>query len=196
MAAGKPSRGPDGRSGGQNRPRQEWHDPRQRVAADRMLQHEISDALESLADTLPDLVDYRLGRALLAVIEPCWTEHTSFQDEALFPILLRRHAGSDKLSVHVERFRREHVEIGSRHEEVIEQIELLITERIANTDAFGYLLRNVFDSRRRHMEAETAVLDPLLPNLLAPADRLALSEWSAARHKPPFPISLLLGIRD
>src|SRR3990170_3029661 len=124
-----PSRKGSGKSAAQGRavrpPRGGWPDARRRVGADRMLQLEICTALEGLADSLPHEVDLRLGQSLVCVLEPSWAEHVSFLNDALFPILMRRHDGSKEVLSDLERCRCEHVEISDRHSEVNEQIELL-----------------------------------------------------------------------
>jgi hypothetical protein len=173
-----------------------WPDPRRRVAADRMLQLEICTALEGLADSLPNEIDLRLGQSLVCVLEPSWTEHVSFQHDALFPILMRRHDGSKHVLDDLERCRREHEEISDRHNEVNEQIELLIGGEAPNPEMLGYLLRGAFESRRRHIDGEQTLLDRVLPSLFTPADRAAIDAWNATRPQPPFPINLLLGIRN
>ncbi len=142
-----------------------WPQARERIAADRMLQLEICTALESLADNLPNVVDLRLARALVGVIEPSWSEHVSFQDDALFPILLRRHDATRGVAATLERLRLEHAEIRDRHVEVIEQICLLIVGEQPNPDMLGYLLRSVFEGHRRHIEGETAFLELDAPEL-------------------------------
>jgi hypothetical protein len=161
-----------------------------------MLQLEICAALESLADSLPDVADLRLARALTGVLEPSWTEHVSFQEEALFPVLMKRHDHSKSLQTELERFQREHVKISDGNAELGEQIELLIGGEAPDPGMLGYLLRNIFESRRRHIDDEAALIEAFLPSLLTPADRVALEMWMATRKKPPFPISLLLGLRN
>ncbi len=161
-----------------------------------MLQLEICTALESLADNLPNVVDLRLARALVGVLEPSWTEHVSFQDEVLFPILIRRHDATRGVAATLETLRREHDEMRDRHTEVIEQICLLIVGEQPNPDMLGYLLRGVFEGHRRHIEGETVFLDATLPSLLTDDDHEALESWHAARPEPPFPIRLLLGLRS
>jgi hypothetical protein len=172
---------------------QNWSDPYQRMAADRTLQLEICTALESLADSLPNIEDLRLARTLIGVLEPSWTEHVSFQDEVLFPILLKRHDSFRALQANLDTFQREHITIAEGDAELCEQMQRLIGGETPDAGMLGYLLRNVFESRRRHIDSETSLLETFLPSLHTPADRRALESWTATRKKSPFPISLLLG---
>lgn len=167
-------------------------DPRRQIAADRHLQQEITKALEGLADSLPAAVDLQLVHILGAILEPSWTEHVRFQDEALYPILVRRNAHAPEVLAMFERLRTEHTEISERHIEVTQHMAMLVEGRLANFEMFGYLLRSAFDCRNRHMIAE-ACIESWLPRSIAPADKALLDAWQANRSSPPFPASLLLG---
>lgn len=168
-------------------------DPLGRTAADRHLQEEISQALENLADSLPALTDLRLARVLGTILEPSWSEHASFQDNVLFPIIARHshRDGAGELEAVLERLVAEHAELADRHAELVEQLEELAGGKLANFDMLGYLLRSVFDFRRRHVRRE-AEIERLVPRLLTPADRATLSTWTAGRPAPPFPLNLIL----
>jgi hypothetical protein len=195
MATGKGPGGPHEKRDAFDAPWGAQPDLCQRIAADRMLQLEICCTLESIADSLPGVADLRLVRALTSVLEPSWTEHVSFQDDALFPILVRRHHSSQELSSAVERLRRDHLEIGDRNREVNEQFEMMLGGYEPEPEMFGYLLRNAFDGRRRHIESEIVLVEMYLPTMFTPAERAILDAWNVARPRPPFPLGLLLGIR-
>jgi Hemerythrin HHE cation binding domain len=164
-------------------------DVHQHIAADRNLQLEICHALEGLADSLPQ-ADLRLAQAIRPIIEPGWNEHIHFQHDVLFPILTRARQ-PEELKPHLDRLRREHEIISSQQTEVLEQIELLISGEPPNADALGYLLRNVFDTIRRHIESEALLLDACLPATLSKSELGLLEQWASSRTQPPFPISLL-----
>jgi hypothetical protein len=166
-------------------------DARQRMAADRLLQLEINRALEDLADNLPDVSDLRLARVLMEVLEPSWNEHVSFQDQALFPIILERHAGAGEAGAMIDRFRMEHAEIEDRHLEVRQHIATLIRGQLKNADAFGYLLRGVFETRRRHFDAEYD-FETSIASSLTPADIAALDSWTTKRPRPSFPLNFVI----
>jgi hypothetical protein len=169
-------------------------DAYERIAADRTLQLEICCTLESLADSLPE-VDLNLARALAGVLEPSWIEHVSFQDEVLFPIL-SRDVERALLVARLDTLKREHTEISGRFGELNEQIVLVIEGEAHNADAFGYLVRGVFESLRSHIDHEAVLLEEFMPRVLSPADRKIVETWSASRAWPPFPISLLSHLRS
>jgi hypothetical protein len=170
-------------------------DPHQRTIADRILQHEIDNALANLADSLPVIIDLRIARVLSTILEPSWAEHTSFQDEALFPILARRHDGVKDVKILLARLEREHAELTECHLEIALKLELLIGGRLTTHAALGRKLRGAKDVRQRHREAETQ-LDALLPRALSAPERKALEQWLAERPAPPFPLNIVLDSLD
>src|SRR5688572_15758899 len=90
----------------------------QRLGADRHLQAEIDQAMADLVETSPSSLGHNLARVLCAILEPAWAEHTSFQDDALFPILARTGAATADTHELLDRLGREHEEIGARQVEV------------------------------------------------------------------------------
>jgi hypothetical protein len=165
-------------------------DPARRTAADRHLQGEIDKAISSLVEGVPAEAACRLARVIVAVLEPSWTEHTVFQDEALFPIVAKRERLAPEISTLLERFGREHSEIGMHHRELAKILTRLIArQRMANTSESSCFLQTL-ELRRRHHAAE-AVLDKLIPAQLDEADQTILADWAASRDAPPFPVNLI-----
>jgi len=165
-------------------------DPARRTAADRHLQGEIDKAIAGLVDGIPAEAACRLARVLAAVLEPSWTEHTSFQDEALFPILARGEGLAREIPILLERLGREHGEIGAHHREVATILSRLVARQRAATAAECTCLSQTLELRRQHHAAE-AVLEELIPVPLDDADHTALAEWTASREAPPFPVNLI-----
>lgn len=115
----------------------------------RML--EICDALEQLADDLPSHVDrlrcLMLGNSLVPLIDACHR----FEERSVFPAFAtsRRNTGI------VNRLRAEHVQDRCAAEDLSEALLAYGNGRpIANPEAFGYMLRALFDSMRRHIAFE------------------------------------------
>jgi hypothetical protein len=165
-------------------------DPARRTAADRHLQGEIDKAIASLVDEVPAEAACRLARVLAAVLEPSWTEHTSFQDEALFVIIARGERLSPGMPALIERLCREHGEIGAHHREVATILTRLVARQRAATAEECICLSETLELRRRHHAAE-AVLEELIPIPLDDADHTMLADWTASRDAPPFPVNLI-----
>jgi hypothetical protein len=165
-------------------------DPARRTAADRHLQGEIDKAIAGLVDGAPAEAACRLARVLAAVLEPSWAEHTSFQNEALFPIVAREERLTPDIPALLERLGREHGEIGAYHREVTTILTRIVARQRAATAAECTCLSEALELRRRHHAAE-AVLEDLIPVPLDAADRATLADWTASREAPPFPVNLI-----
>jgi len=155
-----------------------------RIHADSTLQSEICDALEGLADTLPGSLTTELASRLPAILASSWAEHVSLQEDAIFPVLQRFHAGSRDLLFQIEQLRAEHAAISGMADEIIEQLEQSLTGAVINADMLGYMLRLAFETRRQHLAAEHRLVLELLPARLAPADREILSRWLSGHSWP------------
>jgi hypothetical protein len=161
-----------------------------RLAADRHLQVEIDKGLASLAEDPPSDVGQRIARVLSAVLEPSWTEHADFQDEALFPIIAKARDATLDTRALLNRLGREHVEIGKHQREVTVILNNLVAGRLMVKDGVATTFFRVLELRRRHHDAEAA-LDHMIPKL-EPVDRTALDRWATSRAAPPFPVNLIL----
>lgn len=161
-------------------------DIRAYMTADEILQKEINQALEDLADTLSEDGDRRLASLLVKTLEPSWSAHVSFQEYVLFPIVERRKSATPAT---IQRLKADHAALTERHAEVRDGLEVF-DGRSAYAETLGYLLRSAFEYRRRHMDAENE-LDGWLPRLFAPADLALFGSWLAGQPKPRFPLNLL-----
>jgi hypothetical protein len=173
---------PDGR---------QTHDLASRYGADRCLQTEIDKALAELAKGFASPLGLRLARVLTTVLAPSWSEHASFQEEALFPILAKAGDATAATRLLLVRLGREHVEIGERQQEAISVLNDVAGGRAVAGGKLGVCLAGVAALRRRHYDAE-AVLEPIIPTALEGPDRVVLARWTADRGGQPFPLNLIL----
>ena len=155
-----------------------------RINADGVLQTEICAALESLADGLPDSLDADLTARLAPILNSSWSEHVSLQEDAIFPILKRCHAGSDALILQIEQLEIEHGMIADSNREITEQFDLALQGIEPSIDMLGYMLRGAFLDRRRHLDCERRVFATMLPATLAPVDREVLLRWLSSHAWP------------
>ncbi len=166
-----------------------------RLAADRHLQAEIDKGLASLAEDPPFAVGQRIARVLSAVLEPSWSEHADFQDEALFPIIAKARGATLDTRALLNRLGREHAEIGEHQREVTIVLNGLVAGRTTSRGQGALTFSRVLDLRRRHHDAEVA-LEHMIPAVLEADDRTALDLWAASRATPPFPVNLILDFWD
>lgn len=166
-----------------------------RIAADRHLQAEIDKGMESLATGLPEPIGQRLARVLTAVLEPAWSEHTTFQGEALFPIVARSAAEPEEVRNLLAELDREHAEIGKRHREVKVLLGNFVAGRRIGDGGLNACLIETVALRRRHHSAE-AVLTHMVPENLDTAACDALDQWASTRTASAFPVNLILDFWD
>lgn len=120
---------------------------------------ELCATLEEIADALPSRVDRLLCLKVASSLVPLLRECHRFEEEIVFPALPQM-PGRDSV---IARLKTEHVEDDCAAEELS---EALLShghgEPIENPEAFGYMLRALFGSMRRHVAFEH---DLLLPQL-------------------------------
>lgn len=116
--------------------------------------------LEGIADDLPSRVNRLECLAVAADLMPLLRECHRFEEEVVFPAFARRTGGDDI----VDRLRLEHVEDDCAAADLSEALLAYGHGRpIENPEAFGYMLRALFESMRRHVAFER---DHVLPGLL------------------------------
>lgn len=119
----------------------------------------LCDALETVADGLPDQFDLQTCMTLSRCILPTIRKAHLLEEEELFPLLLRLTGQAPALSASIERLRREHCE----DEDYAEEITGLLVEFsnhgvAANAETAGYMLRGFFSGLRRHVAFERECL--------------------------------------
>ncbi len=120
----------------------------------------LCDALEAIADDLPSHLDRLQCLAIASSLVPLLRECHRFEEELVFPVFARSCSDSEI----VARLTAEHLEDDCAAEEVSEALLAYGHGRpIENPEAFGYMLRSLFNSMRRHIAFER---DHVLPTLL------------------------------
>jgi hypothetical protein len=132
------------------------------IAHSHVLQQELCDALERIADGLPDDVDRRLCARAAANLQFDIPLHHRDEEEALFPRLLMRVEPSDGLEEILQRLSAEHAADTDLGAEIAECLDALAHgQRLSNPDMVGYMLRGFFESYRRHIHWENTLVMPL-----------------------------------
>lgn len=135
-----------------------------RMKLDRSFKSQLSlcALLEDIADSLPNNVSR--SNCLLAAqnIQPIMQAAHTFEEQYLFPLLLKDKRKQDELEPIIARLHAEHCEDESYGDEVVDALEELATDQPANIDKLSYMLRGFFEGMRRHIAFEQEHLLPLL----------------------------------
>jgi hypothetical protein len=167
-------------------------DIRAQVDADALLQGEINLALLAVADTLPSGPDPRMVRILSRILAVSWTEHMSFQDEVIFPILIgRRQTAAAEL---IASSRSDHANLVGLHAEIGQQFEGLLAPDHTVVVGLETLLRLTHAKRQAHL-ATDALLSQSMPSPFTPAECALCEQWTRARMRLRFPLDLVRGGR-
>lgn len=149
--------------------------PLDMIAIAHAVQVEMCDAMELIADGLPDEVDRRLCARVASCLEFDLPLHHHDEEHALFPLLRTRALPEDGLDVILERLVAEHSSDNDFASEIAEALEALGQGgRPQNPEMLGYMLRGFFERYRRHVQWETTLVMPLARLRLTPDDLAAL----------------------
>jgi hemerythrin-like domain-containing protein len=134
-------------------------------------QAQLCDSLERIADDLPDNVDRRLCVKVIESLKYEMPLHHRDEELGLFPLIEKRALPSDNIHDILARLALEHATDESFASELLESLEGLGEGRkLKNPDMVGYMLRSFFESYRRHILWENAIVLPLARARLTPAD--------------------------
>lgn len=146
------------------------------IVQEHALQIELCDALERIADGLPDDVDRRLCAQAAACLQYDLPLHHQDEDAGLFPLLRSRAESGDGLEDILERLASEHLADTDFAAEIVDALESLGQGgRVGNPDMVGYMLRGFFERYRRHIHWENVLVIPLARRRLLPEDYEVLS---------------------
>ena len=145
--------------------------PLDMIASAHAVQVQMCDAMERIADGLPDEVDRRLCAQVASCLQFDLPLHHHDEEEALFPLLRQRALPEDGLDKILERLASEHDSDNDFASEIAEALEALGQGvRPANPEMLGYMLRGFFERYRRHIHWENTLVMPLARLRLNPED--------------------------
>ena len=146
------------------------------IAHDHEVQVQLCDAMEHIADGLPDDVDRRLCARVAACLQYDLPLHHQDEESGLFPLLRSRALPTDGIDEILDRLTDEHVTDTDYASEISEALETLGQGgKVANAEMVGYMLRGFFERYRRHVHWENALVMPLARLRLTPKDLEALA---------------------
>lgn len=150
------------------------------IASAHQLQEQLCDALERIADGLPDEADRRLCAQSAATLSDDIPLHHRDEEEGLFPLLRQRALPEDQIGETLDRLASEHAADTDFATEIAEALEGLARgEKHSNPDMVGYMLRGFFERYRRHVRWENALIMPVARARLGSDDLEALSQIMA-----------------
>jgi len=136
--------------------------PLDMIASAHAEQVEMCDAMERIADGLPDEVDRRLCAQVASCLQYDLPLHHHDEEEGLFPLLRARAKPEDGVDQILERLTSEHSSDNDFASEIAEALETLGQGgRPANPEMLGYMLRGFFERYRRHVHWENQLVMPL-----------------------------------
>lgn len=145
--------------------------PLEVIAQAHALQVEMCDAMERIADGLPDDVDFNLCARVASCLQFDLPLHHHDEETALFPLLKIRALPDDGLADILDRLASEHSSDTDFASEIAESLEGLGQGKPPNNpDMLGYMLRGFFERYRRHVHWENALVMPLARVRLTPDD--------------------------
>lgn len=125
-------------------------------------QEAVCDALEEIADTLPDDIDPQRCLHLAMSLVPVIHAAHRFEEDVMFDVLKATDHEGAQLDNIFERLHGEHFEDESFAEEVTECLREIASGAKLNFEKAGYMMRGFFEGLRRHVAFERDHLLPML----------------------------------
>jgi hemerythrin-like domain-containing protein len=136
--------------------------PLDMIAHAHAMQAQMCDAMERIADGLPDDVDRRLCAQVASCLQFDIPLHHHDEETALFPLLRQKAAPEDGLEQILDRLAAEHSSDTDFASEIAEALEHLGQGgKPPNPDMLGYMLRGFFERYRRHIHWENVLVMPV-----------------------------------
>lgn len=158
------------------------------IEQEHLVQAQLCDSLERIADGLPDNVDRMLCRKVIHSLQFEVPLHHRDEELGLFPLIEKRAVPDDNIQDILARLALEHATDECFAGELLESLESLSEGRkLKNPDMVGYMLRSFFESYRRHIHWENAIVLPLARARLTRDDLNELGQAMIGhrRSEPP-----------
>lgn len=116
---------------------------------------ELCDALEQIADQLPENLECQQCIEVAGSIYPTVKQSHEFEEKSLFPLLIDETQPDEETCKTIQRLHAEHWEDESFAFEVQDAlIEFAQDPKHSNVEALAYMLRGFFEGVRRHVAFE------------------------------------------
>ncbi|WP_018688462.1 hemerythrin domain-containing protein [Ahrensia kielensis] len=121
----------------------------------------LCNQLETIADELPRRVDNQQCLLAAQKVYPVVMAAHSFEENELFPALMKADPSNAHLATTIERLHGEHWEDESFAHEISDTLKSFVAGREKNIDKLSYMLRGFFEGLRRHIAFEKEMLSSL-----------------------------------
>ncbi len=119
--------------------------------------------LEAIADGLPASIDVQASLVIARNILPVINAAHKFEEEHVFPILLEAARNSATMKDEIERLKSEHWVDEDYGEEVFLALkDYAAHQNPSRAETLSWMLRGFFESMRRHIAYEHAVILPVI----------------------------------
>lgn len=140
-------------------------------------QDRLCRLLEEIADALPGPVNQQLASSTVPALRTLVTRHIAIQKHILFPMLRRRVRDGGMLDPLIDRIALDNASDELLAHDVADLLEAAISEgQPEKPGMLAYMLRGLFEGRRRHIAWERISLLPLARESLTPEDLTPLTE--------------------
>ncbi len=152
-------------------------DPFAYLSYEHVIEERLCDLLEAIADALPESVFPVCAKTAVDYLQSRFPGHIALENEIVFPVLKAAQSVSPPLGRAIKQALQEHAADEDTAAELAEALTAFIDDGEAgNANVLGYMLRGLFELRRRHIVWEETLLFPLARSNIEPDAMKALGE--------------------
>lgn len=153
------------------------------IERQHFVQAQLCDSLERIAGDLPDNVDRRLCKNVIASLQFEMPLHHRDEELGLFPLIEKRALPVDNIHDILAQLALEHATDESFSAELSESFGMLSEGRkLTNPATVAHMLRSFFECYRRHIAWENAIVIPLARKRLTTSDLIELAKVMAGHR--------------
>ncbi len=128
--------------------------------------------LENIADALPELPHECVSQTLVSLLQGSWAKQILVEEDKVYGLLEQHIDQSTFILNFINRLRLERQSDEDLASELITTLETILHRNtVPNPESFGYMLRGVFETKRRQVGLKKTVMLPLAEQTLWPSKR-------------------------
>jgi len=127
----------------------------------------ICSLLESIADTLPELPHAHVSQTLITMLEGSWAKQLIVEEEKVYGLIERNNEQNTFILNFIDQLRQERQSDEDLASELIATLEtILLTNTLSDPASMGYMLRGIFETKRRQVGLKKSVILPLVEKVI------------------------------